>query len=287
MKEVLQEVRKVELSTRGLVQGLLQGAYHSVFKGRGIEFSEVREYVPGDDVRAIDWNVTARMDHPYVKEFIEERDLTVYLVLDRSGSFSFGSDKDKRMASVEIAASLMFAALKNNDNVGLMLFTDEVEKYVPARKGRKHVLRLIREALYHETSSRNTDIAAALRFIMHIAKKRSIIFLVSDFLAHEYSKELSHIAKKHDVVALRIEDPHEQELPDVGYVELEDEETGEQILVDTSDPEFRKEYERLSHLEHMKVERLFMCAKTDVIPLRTDQDHGVALRKYFHRRHVV
>jgi len=283
-KDILKKVKKIEIKTRYLVDGLLQGAYHSVFRGRGIEFSEVREYVIGDDVRAIDWNVTARMNHPYIKEFIEERDLTIYIVFDVSGSGEFGYSKSKKESAIELCASLMFAALRNNDKVGLSLFTDKVENFIPARKGRKHVLKLIREMAYFKPQSKCTNIKNALDYMSRIIKKRSIIFIISDFIADDFSKPLKLLKNKHDIIAVNMHDIRETELPDIGYIELEDEETGEQILVDTSDHDFRAEYARLAKERIDKLRESLRKMNVDLIDIKSGEQFDAPLRKFFSQR---
>ncbi|MFH2028634.1 MAG: DUF58 domain-containing protein [Nanoarchaeota archaeon] len=284
-QQVLKQVRKIELKTKNLVDGLLQGAYHSVFKGRGIEFSEVREYMPGDDIRTIDWNVTARMNHPFVKEFIEERDLTVYLLMDVSASNEFGSSKSKKEASIELAASLMFAALRNNDKTGLCMFTDGVEKFIPARKGKRHTLRLIGEMINFNPKNKTTDIKSALEFLSKIIKKRSIIFLITDFFADTgFYKPLKILKKKHDVIAINLNDVREAAIPDVGLIELEDEETGEQVLVDTSDPEFRDNYVKLVDERNTLLNHMLRRLKMDIIQLKSDEPYEIPLRRFFKLR---
>ena len=225
--QILKKVKKLEIKTRRLVDGLLQGNYHSVFKGRGIEFSQIREYVPGDDIRAIDWNVTARMNKTYVKEFIEERDLTMYIVFDISASSDFGSIVSKKEAAIELSTSLAFAAMRNNDKVGLLLFSEKAERFVPARKGKKHTLKVIREMISHKPKYKGTDIDKSLRYLSNVLKKRSILFIISDFLSKDFSKPMKVLKNKHDVIAVNINDIRELEIPDIGYIELEDEETGE------------------------------------------------------------
>ncbi|NOX71816.1 MAG: DUF58 domain-containing protein [Candidatus Micrarchaeota archaeon] len=284
LKEVLKEVRRIEISTHGLVEGLLAGAYHSVFKGRGIEFSEVREYMPGDDIRTIDWNVTARMNAPFVKEFIEERDLPVYILFDISASQNFGYEKSKKRAAIEIAASLMFAAVKDNDPVALCMFSDRVEKFIPPRKGRKHVLRILLEMILHEPKGKGTNLEKPIRYIANIAKRRGIIFIISDFLAGEFEKPLRILRKKHDVVLVNISDMREEDIPDIGYVVLEDEETGEQVLVNTSDPEFRKAYTRLSKKHAKKLGESFRKSRVDMISLVSGESYEISLRKFFRMR---
>ena len=282
--QVLKNVKRIEIKTRCLVDGLLQGAYHSVFKGRGIEFSSVREYVLGDEIRAIDWNVTARMNKPYVKEYIEERDLTVYIVFDVSSSNSFGSEREKKDNAAEIAASLMFAALKNNDKIGLCLFTDGIEHYAPPRKGKRHVMRLLRQILYYEPGKKTTDLNKTLLSLSRIAKKKSIIFVISDFMTQEFTKPLKILRRKHDVIAINMQDIREQDIPDVGYIELEDSETGEQILVDTSDKEFRENYAKLVREKNQGLRKKLRKLNTDMILVRSDESFEVPLKKFFELR---
>ncbi|MFP4424660.1 MAG: DUF58 domain-containing protein [Candidatus Woesearchaeota archaeon] len=280
---VLKRVKKVELRTKHLVEGLLQGSYHSVFKGRGIEFSDVREYSFGDDVRSIDWNVTARMDEPYIKEFIEERDLTVYIIFDVSGSSFFGSDRSKYDANIDLAASLMFAAMRNNDNCGLLLFSEDIEKFVPARKGRKHILRLIREMIEHEPKNKGTNIKKGLMYLSRILKKRAIVFVISDFFDSGYGRYMRQLAHRHDVIAIHMRDKNELEMPDVGYAEIEDYETGERVMIDTSDPKFRSEYKAHVRRHYYLVKKTMRKSKVDLITMTTE-GFEVPLRKFFRRR---
>lgn len=280
-KQVLKQVKKIEIRTHKLVENLLSGAYHSVFKGRGIEFSEVREYVPGDDIRTIDWNVTARMGTPYVKEFIEERDLNLILAFDVSGSNDFGSHKSKREHAVEIAASLAFAALKNNDNVGLVMFTNEVEKYIPPRKGRRHILKIIREMIYFSPKSKKTSLDTALKFVANVHKKRSMVFILSDLNSSDYETAIKILRRKHEVIAIRLNDEREETLPCVGIIELEDEETGEQILIDTSNSDFRRKYAKLQENYKEKEKKLLQKLGVDAIQVSTRQEFDVPLRAYF------
>ena len=222
--ELVRKIRRIELKTRGLVEGLMQGAYYSIFKGRGIEFSEVREYQHGDDIRAIDWNVTARMNHPFVKEFVEERDLTLMIFFDISGSIDFGTQSMlKKEAAVELIASIAFSAIRNNDRVGLLLATSKIEKFISPRKGKRHAFRIIREILYCKPESRGTDLEKTLTHLSKVMKKRGVIFIVSDFMddLERIRKPVKVLRKKHDVVAVRISDLRETEMPDVGYIELE------------------------------------------------------------------
>ncbi|MGC9309132.1 MAG: DUF58 domain-containing protein [Candidatus Nanoarchaeia archaeon] len=281
MKEIVKQVKKVELNTKKLVEGLITGNYHSIFKGPGIEFSEIREYKLGDDIRAIDWKVTARFNKPFVKEFIEERDLSVYFVLDISGSSSFGNNIEKKRKSIELIASLMFSAMKNNDAVGLFLITDKLDKFVPARKGKKHILRLIMELLTFNPKSKKTNLLESFKSVSKIIKKRSIVFVISDFFSEDFSKPLKVLKKRNDVIAVRIIDNREKELPNIGYIELEDEETGEQVLVDTSEKEFRENYAKLVKENDKKLEKIFKKYKIDFIEILTDESYEKPLKKFF------
>jgi len=281
VKEILKRIKKIEIRTNMLVEGLIAGNYHSVFKGRGIEFSEVREYVPGDDIRTIDWNVTARFNSPFVKEFIEERDLNVYIVFDVSGSSEFGYEKSKKEVGFEIAASVMFAALKTNDNIGLCLFTDRVERFIKPRKGKKFVLRLLRELIYFEPSSKKTDIRESLMELGKILKRRSILFIISDFISENFEKPLRYLRKKHDVILINLSDTREEDMPDIGYVLLEDGETGEQVLVNTSDENFRRFYEESVKKRNKELEKRMKKLKIDMDHVRTDEPFYMPLVRLF------
>ena len=284
-KELLKKIKKLDIKTKQLVDGIITGNYNSIFKGQGIEFSEIRDYRAGDDIRAIDWKVTARFNHPYIKEFIEERDLQVYFIIDMSGSGSFGTNISKKEKSLEIIASLMFAALRNNDGVGIFLITENVEKFIPAKKGRKHILQLLDFLTTFTPNSSKTNLKKSLEEISKIIKRKSIVFLISDFIDNsEYLKPLKLLRKHHDVIALRIVDPREREIPDIGMIELEDEETGEQILVDTSNEEFRNSYSRLISENDSKFLSSMMKIKVDTIPLLTEEDYSTSLKKFFKRR---
>jgi len=284
-KEILKKIKKLDIKTKQLVDGIITGNYNSVFKGQGIEFSEIRDYRAGDDIRTIDWKVTARFNHPYIKEFIEERDLQVYFVIDISGSGSFGTNVSKKEKSLEIIASLMFAALRNNDETGVFLITNNIEKFVPARKGRRHILQLLDIITTFTPNSAKTNLKKSLEQVLKIIKRKSIVFVISDFIDNsEYLKPLKLLRKRHDVIALRIIDPREREIPDVGMIELEDEETGEQILVDTSDEEFRNSYSRLITENDTKFLTNMLKIKINTIPLLTDQDYSTSLKKFFKRR---
>jgi uncharacterized protein (DUF58 family) len=242
-KEILKKIRRIEIQTRHLVNDVFSGEYHSVFKGQGMEFSEVREYQRGDSIKTIDWNVTARTGRPFVKKFVEERELTVMLIVDASSSGRFGSQrKTKREIAAEISALLAFSAIKNNDRVGLIVFTDEVEKFVPPKKGVKHVLRVIRELLYFQPTGTGTSISAALEYLNRLTRRKAVVFLISDFLDDGYQRALRVANRRHDLVAIAIIDPREQILPKVGLVELEDAETGQMVLANTSDARFRQRF---------------------------------------------
>ncbi len=284
LKQVLKEVRKIEIDTKRLVEGLLQGSYHSIFKGRGIEFSEVREYEVGDDIRIIDWNVTARLNKPYVKEYIEERDLNLYILFDISGSSEFGSTKTKKLAAIELSASLMFAAMKNNDNIGLAMFSEGVERFFKPRKGRKHVLRLIRELIYYSPKHKSTNIKQALKFMINILKRQSIIFIISDFLDDGFTKELKILNNKHDLILINIMDIRELEIPEIGFIELMDEETGETTIVNTSDREFQENYSRLIKNRIKKFHNTMRKLNIDVININAEESFAVPLRKFFYLR---
>lgn len=284
-KEILKNVKRIEITTRGLVNDVFSGEYHSVFKGRGMEFAEVREYQIGDDIRTIDWNVTARMRHPYVKVFDEERELTVMLLVDASSSGEFGTVKKmKGEIATEICALLAFSAIKNNDKVGLIIFTDTIEKFVPPKKGKSHVLRVIRELLYHEPKGTRTNISNALEYFSRVISRRSVAFLVSDFQDKGYDKALQIANKRHDLVAITIVDPREIALPNVGFMELEDAETGEIILIDTTNASFRSEFARETELDLLERKKLFQSINIDHIDIRTDHPYVEPLMKFFRMR---
>jgi uncharacterized protein (DUF58 family) len=284
-REILKKVRRVEISTRGLVNEIFSGEYHSVFKGRGMNFAEVREYQYGDDIRTIDWNVTARVGSPYVKVHEEERELTVMLVVDVSASGEFGTQQRmKAEIAVEICALLAFSAIKNNDKVGLIIFSDRIEKFVPPRKGRRHVLRVLRELLYLEPEGQGTDIGLALEYLTHVVRRRAVVFLVSDFLTSDYERPLSVAGRRHDVVAIQMADIREAEIPPIGYMELEDAETGEHLFVNTSDVAFQRMLEAQVIGWRDTRERVFRSTKTDVIEIRTDQPYFDPLMMFFRKR---
>jgi len=280
-KEVISQVKKIEITTKHLVDGIISGNYHSVFKGQGIEFSEIRDYKPGDDIRSIDWKVTARFNHPYIKEFIEERDLRVYFIFDYSGSGTFGNLIEKRRKAIELTATLMFSAMRNNDNIGLFIFTDVVEKFIPARKGKRHVLKLISSLVNYEPKSKKTNIDNALRYVSNIVKKRSVIFIISDFYGQEFSKPLGILKNRHDLIAIRVNDSRESSIPNVGLIQLEDEETEEQLLIDTSDENFRKEYSKVMLEEENRLDLAFKKRKIDTIKIISDEPYETPLRRFF------
>ena len=284
-KEILKRIKKLDIKTKQLVDGIISGNYNSIFKGQGMEFSEIRDYRAGDDIRAIDWKVTARFNHPYIKEFIEERDLQVYLVIDVSGSGNFGTSISKQEKSLEIIASLMFTALQNNDGVGIFLITDNMEKFIPAKKGRKHILQLLNAITTFTPNSSKTSLKKPLEQVSKIIKRKSIVFVISDFMdTSAYQMPLKILRKHHDLIAMRIVDPREREIPDVGMIELEDNETGEQILVDTSDREFRNSYSKLIAENDSRFLTSMMKNKIDTVSLSTDQNSFTSMRKFFKKR---
>ena len=284
-REILRKIRRLELHTRRLVESSFAGQYQSVFKGRGMNFEEVRPYSPGDEIRAIDWNVTARTGEPYIKKFTEEREMTVMIVLDVSASGNFGSvQESKRAIAAEVAAILAFSAIHNNDKVGLLLFSDRVELFIPPKKGRHHILRLIREMLYFKPQGRGTDLCAALEYMNKLITRRAVVFVISDFFTGDFSRPLTVSARRHDMVAVPIVDPAEEQLPDVGVILLEDPETGEQIEVDTSRRAITRGYADLATLRSKELGSLFGNRGIDMVSLRTDQDYLPILRNFFDRR---
>lgn len=284
-KELLKQVRQIEIRTKGLVNQVFSGEYHSVFKGRGMEFSEVREYQFGDDIRNIDWNVTARFGHPYIKIFEEERELTVILMVDLSGSLMFGSvSKTKQRIAAELSAILAFSALKNNDKVGLILFTNKIEKFVPPRKGRKHVLRIIREVLSFEAEGKATDIRGALEYMNNAIKKKSIAFLISDFMDEGYEKILRIVGRKHDLIGIVLDDRREKEIPNLGLLKLADAETGNERWIDTGSRKVRESLTR-HHKEKEKVRNsIFIKSRLDKIEITTGSNYIQPLVQFFRRR---
>lgn len=283
--EILRKVRRIEFRTRRLVNSVFAGEYHSVFRGHGMAFAEVRDYQPGDDVRTIDWNVTARMGHPYVKVFDEERELTVMLMVDASASGDFGTVRQmKGEIAVEICALLAFSAIQNNDRVGLIIFTDDVEVFIPPKKGRKHVLRVIRELLYFRPSRRGTNVAAALDYLNRVTTRRSVVFLVSDLMDEGYEKSLRVAGRRHDVVPVVVQDPRERHLPDIGLVLLEDAETGEEILVDTSDIVARSAFAKSAEEADERRRKVFGQMGLDVVEVSTEESYVDPLMAFFRMR---
>lgn len=284
-RAILKKIKKLDIKTKHLVDGIITGNYNSVFKGQGIEFSEIREYRSGDDTRTIDWKITARFNRPYIKEFIEERNLQIYFVIDVSGSGSFGTNISKKDKSLEIIASLMFAALRNNDGIGVFLVTDNVEKFIPIRKGRKHVLHLLDVISSFTPDSLRTSLEKPFEKVSKTIKRKSMVFVISDFIdKSNYFKPLQILRKRNDVIALRIIDPREKEIPNIGMVELEDEETGEQLLVDTSDAQFRESYQKLMADNDSEFNSHMIKNKIGTISLLTDQNYSISINKFFKRR---
>lgn len=284
-REILKQVRRIEITTRGLVNEVFSGEYHSVFKGRGMSFAEVREYAWGDDIRGIDWNVTARTGSPHVKVFEEERELTVMLVVDASASAGFGTrDRMKSELAAELCAVLAFSAIKNNDKVGLILFTDRIERFVPPRKGRCHALRVLRELLYHPAEGKGTDLAEALEYLARVIRRRAVVFLASDFLASGYERALAVAARRHDLIAVRVGDQREEEVPPIGFVEFEDPETGARTVVNTSAPAFQERFGALRAGARERVDELFRRCGVDAIEVTTGEPYERALRRFFEAR---
>ena len=284
-KEIFKQVRRIQITTSRMVTDVFAGQYQSVFKGRGMEFDEVREYQPGDEIRSIDWNVTARTGRPYVKKFVEERELTVMLLLDMSLSCSFGTVKQlKSKLAAELCSLLAFSAIQNNDRVGLIIFTDRIEKFIPPRKGLSHVLRVIREALYFKPEGIRTDIKAALEYLGKITSRRTVTFIVSDFYDSDFKKALSIANKRHDIITVTITDPLEIELPNIGIVRLDDPETGESYLIDTSSASLRKDYHRKSLQRFQERKKLFQSISVDSIDIRTDVPYSKKLITFFKMR---
>lgn len=284
-KELIKAVKRLEIVARRAVNDQLAGQYHSVFKGRGMDFSDVREYQPGDDVRVIDWNVSARMDDLYVKQFVEERELTVILLVDGSGSQTFGSrSRRKQETAAELGALLAFTAIKNNDRVGLITFTDRIETFVPPKKGRKHVLRVISEILSGEPESQGTDIAGAIQYLTKIVRKRAVVFLISDFIDDEYETALNIANRRHEIIPCCISDTMEETLPNMGLVDFEDPETGEVVTIDTTSPSVRAAYDRAMSRRRTERDRMFRRLRIEPISVRTGEKYIGPLMNYFRLR---
>lgn len=283
--DVLRQVRRLHLRSRRLVLSLLGGEYHSAFKGSGLSFEDVREYQPGDDVRTIDWNVTARMGHPFIKRFVEERELTLILAIDMSASQLFGTQSNtKRVVAAEVAALVTLCAASNNDRIGLLAFTDDVERYVPPRKGPRHVMRLLRDLLVFEPSRRGTNLTAALDFLVKVQRRRAIIFVISDFLSDSFDKAFQRAARKHDLIAVRTSDPRERDWPSIGLVRLDDLETGQQQVVDTSSHQFQDRFAMATRTRTHAFASLCRACQVDVIDAVTDGTHFQALLNFFRQR---
>ncbi len=284
-KETLKKIRRIQITTSRMVTDVFAGHYHSVFKGQGMEFEEVREYQPGDDIRSIDWNVTARTGHPFVKKFREERELTIMLLLDMSASSYFGTvNKLKSQVAAELCSVLAMSAIKNNDKVGLIAFTDKIEKFVPPRKGLSHVMRIIREAIFFKPEGRGTDIPAALEYLNRITSRRTVTFFISDFFAEDYKRPLAIANKRHDIIAVSVTDPREIDMPDIGIVNLEDAETGRSFLIDTSSFVVREKYNSDAVSMHAQRDQIFRSVNVDHINIRTDEPYTGALYKFFKMR---
>lgn len=284
-KEVLEKVRRIEIKTKSIINDILSGEYQSVFKGQGMEFSEVRTYIQGDDIRTIDWNVTARAGEPFVKKYVEERELTVMLVVDASASGNFGTvNQMKAEMAVELCALLAFSAIKNNDRVGLIIFTSEVEKFIPPKKGKNHVLRVIRELLYFRPQKRGTDIAEAVSFLNRVQRKKAVVFFVSDFFGAQYESVFRVAAQRYDMIAVSITDPRENDLPDVGLIELRDPETDTTVLVDTGSKSFREKFVQDSEKRHRDLKNFFRSIGVDQIAITTKEDYVEPLVRFFKKR---
>ena len=282
---LLKKVRKIEIKTKGLSNHIFAGEYHTAFKGKGMAFSEVREYQPGDDIRSIDWNVTARYNSPFVKVFEEEREMTVMLLIDVSASGNFGTQEQfKRELATELAAILAFSAIKNNDKVGVIFFTDKIEQFIPPKKGKSHILRIIREVLAFEPTGKGTDIAGALEYFSAVIKKRSICFILSDFMSKEFERPLKIASKKHDLVALRIYDTREETLPNIGLVPMQDSETEKIQFVDTSSKKVRDNFAKNRALKTEKLRKLLPASGVDLIDITTGADYVKPLINFFKTR---
>ncbi len=283
--ELIKKVRKIEIRTRRLSKNIFSGEYHSAFKGKGMAFSEVREYQYGDEIRTIDWNVSARFNHPYVKVFEEERELTVVLLVDVSASEVFGTHgMHKKDLITELCAVLAFSSLQNNDKIGLIFFSDRIEKFIPPKKGRTHVLRIIRELIDFKAENRRTDISVALKYAINVIKKRSIVFILSDFLSKDFEEPLKIISKKHDTIAVHIYDKREADIPDVGLINVQDAETGKILTLDTSDYNVRKKYSQWWTDRQNNLNTLLSKSSIDTINLRTDESYIRPLMNFFRKR---
>lgn len=283
--ELIKKVRKIEIKTRGLSNQIFSGEYHSAFKGRGMAFSEVREYVPGDDIRSIDWNVTSRFNHPYVKVFEEERELTVMLLVDISASGNFGTRKQfKRELITELCAVLSFSAIQNNDKIGVIFFSDTIEKFIPPKKGKSHILRIIRELIELQPKQKGTNVSQAVKYFTNVIKKKCTAFIISDFISEPFESTLKIAARKHDVIAVNVYDERELILPNIGLVRFYDEETGKELFIDTADKGFRRAYEIQSKNRNKAISEVFQRCGVDVVNLRTDQNYIKPMMTMFKKR---
>ena len=282
--ELLKQIKNLHIQTKDLVESIESGAYNSKFRGGGIEFSEVREYIPGDDVKRIDWNVSARHNNLFVKEFVEENELNVYLILDLSASNNFGFIKSKLELSFEVAVSLMFLALKNNDKIGLGIFTDNLEKFIPSKKGKRQVIRILKQLIEHEPKSKKTDIMKSLSSLKNKLKRKSVIYIISDFMSDEYEKPLKFLKLYHQVILINISDIHEKEIPEIGYAYFEDAETGEQVLVNTSSKNFQKQYAKHMNENIKKNQRDMNRIGIDMINLSNEESFDITINKYFRNK---
>ncbi|MGB1690285.1 MAG: DUF58 domain-containing protein [Nitrosopumilus sp.] len=284
ISELLRQIKNLEIQTKDLVEGVESGAYNSKFRGGGIEFSEVREYIPGDDVKRIDWNVSARHNSLYVKEFVEENELNIYLIVDLSASTNFGFTKSKLDLSFEVAVSLMFLALKNNDRLGLGIFTNKLEKFIPSRKGKRQLLRIIKELIEYEPKNKETDILQSLSALKNKLKRKSVIYIISDFLSDDYEKPLKFLKLHHEVILINISDIKEREIPNIGYAYIEDAETGEQILVNTSSETFQKQYSELMKQKIEENQNSMKKIGIDMINLSDQESFDITINRYFRNK---
>ena len=284
ISELLSQIKKLEIQTKDLVEGVESGAYNSKYRGGGIEFSEVREYIPGDDVKRIDWNVSARHNSLYVKEFVEENELNIYLILDLSASTNFGFMKSKLDLGFEVAVSLMFLALKNNDRLGLGIFTNQLEKFIPSKKGKRQLLKIIKELIEHKPKSKETDILKSLSTLKNKLKRKSIIYIISDFLSDDYQKPLKFLKLHHEVILINISDIKEKEIPEIGYAYIEDAETGEQILVNTSSKSFQNQYGEIMEQKIIENQNNMKKIGIDMINLTNEESFDITINKYFRNK---
>ena len=284
ISELLSQIKNLEIQTKDLVEGVESGAYNSKFRGGGIEFSEVREYIPGDDVKRIDWNVSARHNSLYVKEFVEENELNIYLIVDLSASTSFGFTKSKLDLSFEVAVSLMFLALKNNDRLGLGIFTNRLEKFIPSRKGKRQLLRIIKELIEYEPKNKETDILESLSALKNKLKRKSVIYIISDFISEDYEKPLKFLKLHHEIILINISDIKEREIPNIGYAYIEDAETGEQMLVNTSSETFQKQYSELMKQKIEENQNTIKKIGIDMINLSDQESFDITINRYFRNK---